>query len=107
MKIFLILPLAISLLAACASNMPIQVEGVQIADETQVTHCKYLDNVHGASGWYGLVARKGLENARLYALRQARKIGATHIVWVPAAQSSFSSQAEGKAYLCTTKASRM
>ena len=107
MKIFLILSLALTLLVACASDMPIQVHGVQIADDAQVARCKYLDNVHGASSWYGLIARKGLENARSYALRQARDIGATHVVWVPAAHGYGSSQVEGKAYLCPTEASRM
>lgn len=88
-------------LAACAtSEQPIGVPGIQSATEQQVAACKYLDTVAGASGWYGVFARKGLENARLAALEQAQALGATHVVWQPLAQGHGSSQAAGRAFRC-------
>jgi hypothetical protein len=104
-KVSAILILTVCLFA-CASAIPIQVPGIQVADEAHVAGCTYLDNVHGASGLYGMFASKGLENARFEALRQAKDIGATHVVWVPTAQGHGSSQASARAYRCTSEGGR-
>ena len=87
-------------LASCAGNTREQAPKVQIADDAMVSGCRYLDNVHGASGLYGVFAQRGFENARADVLTQAQEIGATHVVWIPTSQGYGSSQAEGKAYRC-------
>ena len=92
---------AAALAAGCAtSDRPVHVAGIRSAAEADVTSCAYLDAVAGASGWYGMFARKGLENARLAALDQAQALGATHVVWTVAPQGYGSSHATGRAYRC-------
>lgn len=88
------------MLAACASRTPVQFAGVKVAEEAQVASCQYLDTVQGTSGWYGLLAQRGVDNARKEALRQAHEIAATHVVWIPASQGHGSTQVLGKAYRC-------
>ena len=96
--------LTILLLAAflesCAANTQMQAPKVQSADEAMVSGCRYLDNVHGSSGLYGVFAQRGFENARSDVLSKAQEIDATHVVWIPTSQGYGSSQAEGKAYRC-------
>lgn len=87
-------------LVSCASPIPVQLHGVQVAEESQVSNCHYLDTVQGASSWYGMFAQHGIDNARDEALRQTREIGATHIVWIPLSQGYGSTQVSGKAYRC-------
>ena len=87
----------------CATTSPLQLSGIAAVEANEVIGCQYLDDVHGASGWYGVFANTGYQNARAEALRQAVSIGATHIVWVPQVQSYGSSQVHGKAYKCVAK----
>jgi len=89
---------------SCVSMTPVSLEGIQVAEDSQVASCRYLDHVHGASGWYGLFAQQGLANARAEALRQTQQLGATHIVWIPTAQGHGSSHVAGKAYQCPRSA---
>jgi len=84
----------------CASTLPVKVQGIVITEESAVANCKYLDNVNGASGLYGMFASKGIENARKEALKQALALGATHVVWVPSDHGYGSTQVQGKAYHC-------
>lgn len=90
----------IASLAACATEQPATVEGVKAAEQSDVASCTYVDNVTGSSGLYGAFAAQGLTNARVSALQQAKKIGATHVVWIPTDQGYGSSQVQGKAYRC-------
>ena len=87
-------------LESCAGNTREQAPKVQIADDAMVSGCRYLDNVHGTSGLYGVFAQRGFDNARSDVLSKAQEIGATHVVWIPTSQGYGSSQAEGKAYRC-------
>ena len=73
-------------LESCAGNTQVQAPNVLIADEAMVSGCRYLDNVHGSSGLYGVFAQRGFANAREDVLSQAREIGATHLVLVPTVQ---------------------
>lgn len=91
----------VAALAGCASGVPVLDESIKVSDAAGVSSCRYLDSVVGTSGWYGLQADKGYENARRYAYDQARKLGATHVVWeggpIPGQGST---SAAAKAYRC-------
>lgn len=94
--------LSVALLAGCASGVPVQDPLIKVSDAAGVASCRYLDSVVGTSGWYGLHADKGYENARLYAFDQARKLGATHVVWEGGPISGHgSTSAAAKAYRCS------
>ena len=88
-------------LCACAGPAtPVQVQGVQPTDEAGVAGCRYIDTIMGTSGWYGVNAGLGMNNARTEALNQAVAIGGNRVVWVPVAQNYGSTQANAKVYKC-------
>ena len=84
-------------LAACASA---PVSTVQPATLDQVTACRYVDDIVGTSGWYGVFASKGVDAARADVLERAAAAGATHVVWQPPTVTYGSSAAVAKAYRC-------
>jgi hypothetical protein len=73
---------------------------VKPATSERVKACDYLDDVIGSSGWYGVLATQGAENARAEAITKAAKIGATHIVWQSNTVAYGSTSVAGKAYRC-------
>ena len=87
-------------LVGCASTGFDPGSTVKIVDATAVVNCRYLDDVHGTSGYYGIFANRGFEIARKRALLQAAKIGATHIVWLSPTQGYGSTEVHAKAYRC-------
>lgn len=90
------LPAVLLTLAACATT---PVLGVADADDSMVANCRFLGEVHGASGWGGAVAASGMENAKNAARRQAQALGATHVVWASVA-GGYGPSASGRAYAC-------
>lgn len=103
------LPVVIALavaLASCASVKPADVASIEDTDESRVARCTYLKEVSSRVGWWygmlgnvsGTYAQEGLDNARLEALSEAKKLGATHVVWLGGAQGS--ARASAKAYRC-------
>jgi D-serine dehydratase len=72
---------------------------VQEADSNMVAGCSYLGEVSGTSGWGGLAASTGIENAKNQALEQAARKRATHVVWNTLA-GGMSPSVSGKAYRC-------
>ena len=98
-------PLILALLAACAApSVPYtQVKGGTVKPATleRVKTCEYLDDLVGTSGWYGVFATQGAENARAEILVKAANIGATHIVWQSSTVGYGSTSVAGKAYRCT------
>ena len=99
-RMVVLLTAATALLLGCASRGPVQLSGVTVADLASVANCKYLDTVYGTSAWYGALAEKGIENARLSAFDKAERLGATHITWEPIPQNHGSSTVAAKAYRC-------
>lgn len=91
-----LLAVSVLALAGCAT---VPVSGVADADESRVAACRYLGDVQGASGWGGLGAGTGMENARNAARRQAQALGATHIVW-RSIEGGYAPSASGRAYDC-------
>jgi hypothetical protein len=95
-------------LSACASAPSTRVEGVQVADESQVKGCTYLKDISRKQGWryrvlgewFGEYAQQGLEIAHSEVLHQAKELGATHIVWLPKVGDRPSPQVSAKAYRC-------
>ncbi len=85
-------------LAACAS--PPKTSAVRPATLEQVASCRYLDDVIGSSGLYGVFARQGSDNARADAFARAEALGATHLVWSPLSARHGSTDVSGKAYRC-------
>lgn len=102
-QIRMLLPTAFAgiLLQACAGPAtPVQVSGVEPSDEAGVVNCRYVDQVTGSSGWYGVNAGLGLSNARTDVLTQAKNLGANRVVWIPMTQGYGSTHAAAKAYKC-------
>jgi hypothetical protein len=52
-----------------------------VADDAMVARCTYLGDVQATSGWGGLAASMGVNNAKKSVRVRAAKKGATHIVW--------------------------
>jgi len=72
---------------------------VQIAEESAVQNCTYLDEVEGSSGYGKNYNWQSL--AKYSALSKAEKLGASHVVWgqfYPV--GAFNGTAIGKAYSC-------
>lgn len=100
-----LLPALALLAAGCAApSAPYtavrQSSPVRPAAADQVAQCRYLDDIVGTSGWYGIFATQGIENARAEAFAKAESIGATHIVWQPRTEVFGSTSIAGKAYRC-------
>ena len=88
---------------ACATTRSAAAARVQEADATMVAGCTYLGEVSGTSGWGGLAASTGIENAKNQALEQAAKKGATAVVW-NALAGGWGPSVSGKAYRCAPQA---
>lgn len=98
--------LAVTLMAGCAApSVPytdVRQAQVRPAAATDVERCTYVDDIVGSSGWYGMFATQGIENARAEALAKAAKVGATHIVWQQPVVVYGSTSVAGKAYRCNS-----
>ena len=88
---------ALGLLLVGCATVP---TGIADADESRVAGCRYLGDVTGTSGWGGVAAGPGMDNARNDARAQAARLGATHVVW-QAITGGYGSSAHGRAYACT------
>jgi hypothetical protein len=88
---------ALSLLCGgCATTPSASAAKVADADENMV------GQVQGSSGWGGLAASTGMENAKNEAREKAAQLGATHIVW-QAISGNYTPYVTGHAYSCTNK----
>jgi hypothetical protein len=70
---------------------------VRDADEKMIANAKYLGDVSGTSGWGGLAASRGIENAKKEAREQAAALGANGIVWTSTI-GGYSPAVSGRAY---------
>lgn len=91
-------------LCGCATGRSAAASRVQEADSNMVAGCTYVAEVSGTSGWGGLAASTGIENAKNQALEQAARKGATHVVW-NALAGGMGPSVSGKAYRCPPKPS--
>ena len=94
--------LAVAALAGCAAPSTHVASSSKVTPATieQVARCTYIDDLVGTSGWYGVFASQGSENARQELLLRAEKIGATHVVWGQPVVTYGSTSVNGKAYRC-------
>lgn len=89
-------------LVGCATDgAPPNKSTVKVTTADAVTGCAYIDDVVGTSGWYGLFASRGVENARGELLIRAQASGATHVVWSAPSLTYGSTSVVGKAYRCS------
>ena len=88
-----------ALIGGCATTPSSLGSQVRDADERLVEQCQFVAQVHGSSGWGGLAASTGVENAKNEARDKAGKMGATHIVWDPV-KGSYTPNVSGRAYRC-------
>ncbi|MEP6484215.1 MAG: hypothetical protein ABJB01_07180 [Rudaea sp.] len=87
-------------LTSCAVAPSTAASSVHDADAKMVESCKYVGEVDGSSGWGGLAASAGTENAKNAARDQgSKKLGATHIVWNNL-NGGMAPSVSGKAYKC-------
>lgn len=97
--------LILAVLSGCATPSVAYTESkkstVQPATPERVKTCEYLDDIIGTSGWYGVFATQGVENARAETMTKAANMGATHIVWQSNAVNYGSTSVAGKVYRCT------
>lgn len=85
------------IIAGCAS--PKAVGTIKESVLTEVENCQFVTNVTGTSGWGGVAASSGINNAKEEAKQQAIDSGATHIVW-QAVNGGFSPSVSANAYKC-------
>jgi hypothetical protein len=93
-----ILLLSVALVTACATTPSPLAQRVKVVDAEEVSTCRPVTDIRGASGWGWLFASTATRNAKTEALEQAASVGATHVVWTSVARGS----ATGKAYRCTS-----
>jgi S1-C subfamily serine protease len=74
---------------------------IKISTPRDVKNCKFISDVHGISGLYGVFASQGLSNARKEAFSNARVVNATHIVWTQTSVVYGSTSVSANAYNCT------
>lgn len=91
--------LAAGLAQACATSRHGAAALVREADAGMVRNCTYVGEVHGTSGWGGLAAGVGIDNAKNGALKRASKLKATHVVW-SSIEGGYMPQVSGAAYRC-------
>ena len=86
---------------ACESTRPPEAAAIREADQKMVDACTFLGDVSGSSMMANMAAERGRQNAKTGALKQAAKLGATHVVWTSVTSGmDQGSQANGKAYRC-------
>lgn len=100
MKLPICLAAVISLAGCAASGPHRNTSTVTPTTAAAVTNCAYVDDVVGTSGWYGIFATRGIENARSELLLRAQSAGATHVVWSEPTLTYGSTSVVGKAYRC-------
>lgn len=98
----LCLGVAVVALASCVTQETPAASRIRIADQNMVTKCRFLGDVRGTSGFSGVAAATGQQNAMNEALNKAAKMGATDVVWNTVA-SGWGSNAFGAAYRCPAK----
>jgi hypothetical protein len=102
-----ILPPVVALLfGACATAPSRDARRIVETDPSGVSNCRYIKEVHGSSGWGGLAASTGIENAKNEALDEAAEAGATHVVW-SSLVGGFGPSASGKAYGCAVRSNQV
>ncbi|MGY8835097.1 MAG: hypothetical protein ACKVH6_00090 [Enterobacterales bacterium] len=69
---------------------------------SEVAECQFVASVAGTSGWGGLAASSGIENAKEQAKQQAIDSGASHIVW-HSINGGYSPSVSANAYKCEAK----
>ena len=90
------------ILTGCASGVGSSPppKGITVADEKMVAACQFVSDVHGTSALYGVFVKRGLANARQGAMKEAKKLGATHVVFSRPNTGYGSTSASGRAYRC-------
>lgn len=99
LKRVLALTVAVVFVSSCSSTASLSAMKVKPADQKTVQSCDYLGDVQGSSGFGGVAASQGMDNAKIEAKESAAIMGATHIVWSNIS-GGFSPSAFGKAYKC-------
>jgi len=95
---FLIATTICFVVLACASAPPPEIKD---ADAKMVEQCTFVGHVNGSSLLGGAVQRTARRHAREDAMREAAKLGATHIVWSSVRSAYYeTASAEGDAYRC-------
>ncbi|MBT2144199.1 DUF4156 domain-containing protein [Rhodanobacter sp. LX-100] len=84
---------------SCATTPSASALRVADADQSMVAGCKFVGEIQGSSGWGGVAASTGMENARNEAREKAAKLGATNIVWQSIA-GGYAPYVSGRAYSC-------
>lgn len=93
--------LGLALAAGCASTASPAASRLVEADERAVAACEFDGLVSGSSMLGGAVQEKARENAKVAALEEAAKKGATHIVWTEVRSTmSNGASAQGRAFRC-------
>lgn len=95
----LVFPSLLLALSGCATAPTSAALAVRDADARMVESCQFLGDVAGTSGWGGLAADTGEQNAQTEAREKAARLGATDIVWTNIA-GGWAPNTSGKAYRC-------
>jgi hypothetical protein len=64
-----------------------------------VQQCTFLADLNGSSGWGGLAASTGMQNAKNEVREKAAELGATHVVWNQT-EAGWTPSSGARAYRC-------
>lgn len=89
------------LLASCASLDTNKIpSGMTVSTKEAVSNCKFIGDVHGVSGLYGVFVETALAKSRIQAFEQAKALGADTLVWDSFVTQQGSTAVHGNAYKC-------
>ncbi len=102
MKNIYVTLLIVALLSGCGGVGAQQFDsiGIKIADEEMVKNCTFLGDVTGLSAFYGMFSSPAYSAARELAAKEAKKMGATHVVFVHGSSHYSGTEVFGRAYKC-------
>jgi len=99
-KIFILALVAIPpFISSCVYPLTKESKEIIISDYSMVESCIFLGEVNAFSGFGGLFAAAGVQDARNQALEDAAELGATNVIWDVSTGGSVP-QALGRAYKC-------
>ena len=93
----ILLPI-VFLLASCALSRSSGARSIREIQPSEAVIYTYVGEVHGWSGWAGVMNEVGIENAKSGALEEAAELEANYIIWDRPTESMLGTSITGKAY---------
>lgn len=101
MKKIYLLPLMT--LTACAGGVPPNDQGIAVSDENMVKSCKFVGDIMGYSFYDGSMTEYGYSVAHNEAMKKAKTLDATNVVFSQNVGHDNGTTVAGRAYKCNAK----